>query len=115
MHHGHVVDRAEFSTRPDLRAIYLRSDDGRIVALSPRMDADIKEKFTAVRAELRAGFAAVRAEIRGSSATLPQDIREEGVATRRHVDIVAETLRDDIRIIAEGLIALDAKVERMRS
>ena len=41
-------------------------------------------------------------------------VREEGVATRRHFDVVAESLRDDIRIIAEGLITLDAKVEAMR-
>jgi hypothetical protein len=47
-------------------------------------------------------------------ATLRQEIREEAAATRRHVDVVAESLRDDIRIIAEGLIALDRKVETMR-
>jgi hypothetical protein len=35
-------------------------------------------------------------------------------ATRRHFDVVAESLRDDIRIIAEGFAALDAKVERIR-
>jgi hypothetical protein len=45
---------------------------------------------------------------------LRQEIREEAVATRRHFDVVAESLRDDIRIIAEGLIALDAKVEASR-
>ncbi len=45
--------------------------------------------------------------------TLRQEIRDEGVATRRHFDIIAESLRDDICIIAEGLIGLDAKVERI--
>jgi septation ring formation regulator EzrA len=95
------------------------------------MDADIKEEFTSVRAEfasvhaqfaavreefaaVREEFAAVRGEMRGSEATLRQEIREEGISTRRHFDIIAESLRDDIRIIAEGLIALDTKVERMR-
>jgi putative N-acetylmannosamine-6-phosphate epimerase len=67
------------------------------------MDAAIKEEF-----------AAVRAEIRGVETTLRAEIREEGIATRRHFDVVAESLRDDIRIIAEGLIALDAKVETIR-
>ena len=46
--------------------------------------------------------------------TLRQEIREDGIATRRHFDVVSESLRDDIRIIAEGLIALDAKVETIR-
>jgi hypothetical protein len=33
---------------------------------------------------------------------------------RHHFDIVAESLRDDLRVIAEGVIALDAKVARLR-
>jgi hypothetical protein len=40
--------------------------------------------------------------------------RQATAATRRHFDVIAESLRDDIRIIAEGLIGLDAKVETMR-
>lgn len=67
------------------------------------MDSEIKEEF-----------AAVRAEIRLVEAVLRQDIREEATATRRHFDIVAESLRDDIRIIAEGLVTLDAKIEAMK-
>jgi hypothetical protein len=119
-----VADRVEFSTSRDHGAIYLRHDDGRLVAPSLHMDADIKEEFAAVHAEfaavhaefatVRSEFVAVRAEMRGSETTLRQEIREEGVSTRRHFDVVAESLRDDIRTIAEGLIALDAKVERMR-
>jgi hypothetical protein len=127
-----VADREEFSAFSQHRAIYLRHDDGRIVAPDPHMDADIKEEFTwvreefasvraevreefaAVRAEMREEFAVVRAEMRVSETTLRQEIREEGISTRRHFDIIAESLRHDIRIIAEGLIALDAKVERMR-
>jgi hypothetical protein len=68
-------------------------DDGRIVARWRDMDAEIKEEFAAVRAE----------------------IREEALATRRHFDGVAESLRDEIRIIAEGLIALDAQVAAVRN
>ena len=30
------------------------------------------------------------------------DVKEEGVATRRHFDIVAEQMRADIALIAEG-------------
>jgi hypothetical protein len=84
------------------------------------MDADIKEEFTLVRAEVRSEFnwvreefSAVRGEMRTMETTLRQEIRDEGVATRRHFDIIAESLRDDICIIAEGLIGLDAKVERI--
>jgi hypothetical protein len=47
-------------------------------------------------------------------ATLRLAIREEGIAARRHCDVVAESLRVDICMIAEGVIALDAKVETIR-
>jgi chromosome segregation ATPase len=49
-------------------------------------------------------------------------IREEGERTRRHVDVVAESLRDDIRQIAEGHRALqhradehDKKIDGLRT
>jgi hypothetical protein len=77
---------------------------------SPDMDAEIKNEFFVVRADIQE----LDAEIRRVETTLRQEIREEGVATRRHFDVVAESLRDDIRIIAEGLSALDAKVETIR-
>jgi predicted nucleic acid-binding Zn-ribbon protein len=95
------------------------------------MDSEIKEEFAAVRADLRSVSDRVRAidaRVRDVDARvrdvdtrlsevdtrLTAEIREEGVATRRHFDVGAESLRDDIRIIAEGFVALDAKVERIR-
>ena len=106
------------------------------------MDSEIKEEFAGVRADLRSVGDHVRqldarvsdvdvrlrdvdtrlsevdtrltAEIRRVETTLRDEIREEGVATRRHFDVVAESLRDDLRSIAEGFVALDAKVERIR-
>jgi hypothetical protein len=89
------------------------------------MDADIKNEFGVVRADLqelntrlsadiRRVEMTLRQEIREVETTFRQEIREEGIATRCHFDVVAESLRDDIRIIAEGLIALDAKVEAVR-
>ena len=79
------------------------------------MDIEIEHAIDAVRADLREVDGRLSAEIQQVEANLGHKIREEGVATRRHFDVVAESLRDDIRIIAEGLISLDAKVERMRS
>ncbi len=74
------------------------------------MDAEVKEEVAAVRADLREVDARLSAEIR----RVETKIREEGIVTRRHFDVIAESLRDDIRLIAEGLVALDGKVEAMR-
>ena len=85
------------------------------------MDVEIKNEFSAVRTDLHTlrtdlqnADARLSAEIRRVETTLRQEIREEGIDTRRHFDVIAESLRDDIRIIAEGLIALDTKVDTIR-
>ena len=92
------------------------------------MDSDVKEEFAVVRTdirtlgdqvtslseEIRQVDSRLSEAIRRVETTLRHEIREDGATTRRHFDVVAESLRDDIRIIAEGLVTLDAKVETMR-
>jgi hypothetical protein len=89
-------------------------DDGRIVALfNDQMDAETSNAFDSLNVDLRAvdeRITAVDNRLTTVEARLSREIREEAAATRRHFDVVAESLRDDIRIVAEGLIALDAKV-----
>ena len=46
---------------------------------------------------------AVRSDAARLADTLRELIVEEGRTTRRHFDVVAEDLKDSIRIIAEGL------------
>ena len=46
---------------------------------------------------------------------LRAEVEAEGERTRRHFDIVAESLRDDIRLIAEGQAALTHGVAAMRT
>jgi len=86
------------------------------------MDPEIKEEFVAVRADIRNVDERVReidghlrevdtrlsADIRRVEVTLRQEIREEGVATRRHFDVVAESLRDDIRLIAQPTLTSES-------
>jgi hypothetical protein len=94
--------------REDLRNLneHVRRVDGRVGDLDTRvgaLDTRVGELDTRLSAEIQQVETALR-----------QEIREEGITTRRHFDVVAESLRDDIRIIAEGLIALGTKVEAMR-
>jgi hypothetical protein len=39
-------------------------------------------------------------------------VEHQGI--RRHADVLHETLRDDIRLLAEGVTALSAKIDTMR-
>lgn len=42
------------------------------------------------------------------------ELKEEGERTRRHFDVVSERMRDEIRLIAEGHLATEAKFDRQR-
>ena len=74
------------------------------------MDTDTRDALDALRSDVRG----VDDRLTTVEKNLRQEVREEAGTTRRHFDVVAESLRDDIRLIAEGLVALDAKVEGMR-
>src|SRR5262249_2629034 len=52
-----------------------------------------------------AEFADVRAELR-------REIVESAAETRRHFDVVAESLRSTIQVIAEGVLTVDRKLDR---
>ena len=56
---------------------------------------------------LDAGFDRLRQELR-------QDIHASAAETRRHFEVAAKGLRSEIQVVAEGLNALDRKVERFR-
>ena len=85
------------ATRAELRAA--------IEPLATRAELRAAIKPLATRAELRAAIEplATRAELRAA-------IAESEERMRRHFDVVAESLRDDIRLIAEGLAALSERV-----
>ena len=99
--------------RADLEAAIAAAIADAIEPLATRTElhaaiADAIEPL-ATRAELHAAIAdaieplATRAELRAA-------IAESEERTRTHFDVVAESLRDDIRLIAEGLAALTQRL-----
>jgi hypothetical protein len=67
----------------------------------------------ATKEELRTAIAEAVAPL-ATKAEVRSAIAEEGERTRRHFDVVAEGLRDDIRLIAEGQVALQRGFEDQR-
>ncbi len=45
---------------------------------------------------------------------LRQDIQASAAETRRHFEVLAESLRSEIQVVGEGLSSLDEKVDRFR-
>ena len=84
-----------------------------------RLRQDLRQEF---RQDLQASAAELRQDLRqdiqASAAQLRQEFRQDiqasAVETRRHFEVVAEGLRSDIQVVAEGLSMLDEKVERFR-
>jgi hypothetical protein len=64
------------------------------------LSAEIGRVETSLTAEMRTGDAALRAEMR--------DLHE---ASQRHADVLYESLHDDIRMLAEAVVALNAKID----
>ena len=83
---GEAID----GLRTDLRDVEVR--------LSTRIDG--------LRTELRAEMAHMRAELRS-------EFRDGLAENRRHADVLVEAVRDDIRMVAEGVAALTGKVEAL--
>ncbi|HUO63062.1 MAG TPA: hypothetical protein VMT97_05135 [Terriglobales bacterium] len=79
----------------------------------------LKQEFGTVQEKvgsLEHGFGTVCEELatlRSSFDELRLEVRESAIETGRHFDVVAEDLRHDIRGIAEGVIALSERVDRL--
>ncbi len=83
-----------------------------------RLGGDLRQEMSATGADLRQEIHTSAQDLRiyvgQVVAELRQEIRDSGAETRRHFDVVAEDLKSDIKAVAEGLGALDEKVERFR-
>jgi hypothetical protein len=77
--------------------------------------ASLRGEMQAMSASHRGEMQAIAASLRDEMATLREELRtefREGLAeNRRHSQILFESVRDDIRMVAEGVAALSAKIE----
>jgi len=78
--------------------------------------AELRDEVSrlATKAELQEGLQSVKDELRAELAS-KADLRAESVETRRHMTVLVEDLRDEIRILAEGLEVLDARDARQHA
>jgi phage host-nuclease inhibitor protein Gam len=73
----------------------------------------LREEMGGLREEVRAEAVGLRGELRGEVQRLEHGIEAAAAETRRHFDVTAEALRQDIRTIAEGVSTLSDRVERL--
>lgn len=56
----------------------------------------------------------IRAEVSRLRAYLPAEFRDDLTENRRHSEILFETLRDDIRILAERFATITSKLDSLQ-
>jgi hypothetical protein len=76
-----------------------------IERLGHRMDA----VESSLRNEFRAGFAEIDARMETGFEEMEARMETGLAESRRHIDVLIEWLRDDIRILAESFATLSAK------
>jgi len=82
-----------------------------------RLSRELRDGLQEVRTELQTGFRDGLQEVRTDLHTgfrdglqeVRTELRNEIQEVRRHADVVAESLRGEIRLVAEGVVGLDEK------
>lgn len=87
--------------------------DIEVVEAIESLRTDIGRVETSLRSEIRAEIGKLRAEMvtRGELRGEIGSLREE---LKRHSEVLFESLRDDIRIVAEGFASISAKIDSFR-
>jgi hypothetical protein len=95
----------------------LRSTEARLAAGTASLGDDLRGEMRQMGDELRGEIQQMGEELRGEmrqiAEDLRRDIREGDAETRRHSTVLVESLRNDIRLVAEAVAVLTVKVDRL--
>ena len=78
------------------------------------MDVETSEAIERLGGRIDALDVSLRTEIREGLDESRAEFREAFAEGRRHAEVLFESLRDDIRILAEGFAVLSAKLDALR-
>ena len=80
------------------------------LATKTDLEAAVEDMGTEIQTAIATAIAplATKAEVAEVKEELSAAIRAEGVETRRHFDVVAEGMRADVRMLAEGIVAVQS-------
>jgi DNA anti-recombination protein RmuC len=84
------------------------------VDLRQEIQASGEQIRAELRQEIQASAAETRLQMEQFESRILARVDESAAETRRYFGVVAEDLRSDIKAVAEGLGALDERVERFR-
>lgn len=73
------------------------------------MDSETADAFERLSHDVREGLQQLRTELRAEIGEFRTELRAEIQDVKRHSDVIAESLRSEIRLVAEGVVGLDEK------
>jgi chromosome segregation ATPase len=106
------IRHAETSLRADIRRVETTLSD-RIDILSRQLDGlgGQVDSLGGQVDSLRGKVDSLDGRLDATASSLRDEMRQIGQESKRHSEVLFGSLRDDIRIVAEGLVSLGAKVE----
>ena len=99
------IRHVEISLRADIRRVETTLSD-RIDILSRQVDG-LGGRVDSLGGKVDS----LDGRLDATASSLRNEMRQIGQESKRHAEVLFESLRDDIRIVAEGLVSLGAKVE----
>jgi hypothetical protein len=75
---------------------------------------DVGQRITAVEQRITAVEGTLRAEIRELRQEMHGEMRNMRAELMRHAMVLTDSVRDDIRIVADGLATVSAKLDALR-
>jgi hypothetical protein len=79
------------------------------------MDGETRAYLDQALGSLRQEFVQEFVGLRQEFVGLRQEVRDTAAETRRHFDVVGESLRQDIRAVAEGVAATTERLDRVEA
>jgi hypothetical protein len=71
----------------------------------------LSDRIDRLALSFRGEMGELRGELRGEVGGLRGELREGLAENRRHTQVLFESLRDDIRILADGFAHISAKID----
>jgi hypothetical protein len=92
----------------------LRGELGGELATVRRDVGSVRDELGTVRGKLGGEIATARRDLEKSISDLRAETRDGLAENRRHTEVLFESLRDDIRILAEGFASVSLKLDSLQ-
>ena len=104
------IDALEITLRNEIRGESAAARDDLRGEMSSTRD-DLRGEMASMGDTLRGEMSTTRDDLRGEMSTIRDDLRDSFAESKHHAIVLNESVRDDIRILAEGFAAMSAKLD----